>query len=337
MTPIPAWCYKRLVAVKRVRTSVHLDEDAFLAEISRAYYEDGLNQSAIAERFGISRSQISRYLQRAKDRGIVQVRVIPPEARANDLENALRQAFDHLVDVRVAQVFSANGQAVRHAVARLGARLIEQLPQPAHTICFGAGRTLASAVELMREVPNTAPVVVQAMGNSGHQALDIDYDAIASQAARAFGARAMRINAPAILGPGLRAADLEASNAQIHAALEAARNADAYVLGIGSLSDDELYVSTGLVETAELADLREAGAVGDMCGRFFDRDGNECESPYSERVVAIGLEDLRRAKTSIAMACGPQKVAAIGGALRGKLINRLVTDEETARSVLEDI
>src|SRR5690606_6511198 len=147
----------------------------------------------------------------------------------------------------------------------------------------------------------------------------------------------MRINAPAILGPGLRAADLEASNAQIHAALEAARNADAYVLGIGSLSDDELYVSTGLVETAELADLREAGAVGDMCGRFFDRDGNECESPYSERVVAIGLEDRRRAKTSIAMACGPQKVAAIGGALRGKLINRLVTDEETARSVLEDI
>lgn len=312
------------------------DEDAFLAEISRAYYEDDLNQSEIAGRYGISRSQISRYLQRAKERGIVQVRVVPPEARDSDLEEQLQVAYPHLTDVRVAQVFTNDSVVVRHAVARLGARMIEHLPQSTRTVCFGAGRTLASAVDLMREVPNSVSVVVQSMGNSGHEALDIDYDAIAQQAAGAFGARSVRINAPAILGPGVLADDLEKSNAQIHAALELARNADAYVLGVGSLSDDELYVSTGLVKTDELATLREAGAVGDMCGRFFDSDGNECESPYSERVVAIGLEDLRRGETSLAMACGNQKVAAIRGALRGKLINRLATDEDTARAVLAE-
>jgi len=325
------------VAVKRVRTFVHSaeEEDRFLAELARAYYEDGLSQQVIGDHFGISRSQISRYLQRARDRGIVQVRVILPEAREADLEEALRHRYPHLEDVRVASVFVDDESAVRHSVARLGARMVEDLPRPLEVICFGAGRTLAAVVDLMRPAFEPGTVVVQAMGNSGHEALDIDYDAIAQHAATLLGGRSVRINAPAILGPGLRAADLEVANPQIQQALDVARSADAYVLGIGSMSVDELYVSTGLVRAEELAQLRDAGAVGDFCGRFFDIDGNECRSPYIDRVVGIELEHLRRAKASLAIGGGPSKVAAVVGALRGRWINRLAVDEHTARGVLD--
>jgi deoxyribonucleoside regulator len=309
--------------------------DQFLADVARAYFEQHMTQEQIAALHGVSRSQVSRYLQEAHDRDIVQIRIALPDARDRGLEEALTVRFPHLQEAVVAQSFSEAGSNRRRAVARATARLLARRVASSTTVCFGAGRTLADAVAMLQPEARRDVVVVQAMGNAGHEGLAIDYNAIAQAAAVAFGGRAYQINAPAIVGPSARASDLEASSPQISQSLRIARSADCYVLGIGSMSTDVLYVKTGLITAAELEALREVGAVGDICGNFYDARGRACPGPFADRLVGIRLADLRRAPLVIACASGGDKIPAIAGALEGRLISALVTDEHTASGVLE--
>jgi deoxyribonucleoside regulator len=306
-----------------------------LAEVARAYYEQDLTQEQIAHEFGVSRSQISRYLTEARQTGVVQVRIVELEAREHDLERLLKRRFPHLQQVVVASVFTDRGSSIRMAVARAAARLVPQLVTPNSVACFGAGRTLAHLVQLLPQTDMRGVSVVQAMGNAGHEGLEIDYNAISQAAAAAFGGRAYQINAPAILGKGASAAELEAASPQLAEALRLARRADLYVLGVGTLSMDEIYVSTGLIKESDLKALGRDGAVGDICGNFFDATGRPKPGSFQDRVVGVRLEDLRRARLALACAGGEEKGAAVCGALAGRWINGLVTDEITARDVLD--
>jgi deoxyribonucleoside regulator len=332
----PTVCYIYAVQVKRARTNVQTRQDAgLLAEVARAYYEQNLTQEQIAQEFGVSRSQVSRYLTEARSRGVVQIRILAPEARNRQVEGLLKKRFPHLQHVVVASVFTDRDSSIRMAVARAGARLVENLVTANSVVCFGAGRTLAHLVQQLAPVNLHDVSVVQAMGNAGHQGLEIDYNAIAQVAAAAFGGRAYQINAPAILGKGASAAELEASSPQLADALRLARSADLYVVGVGTLSLDEIYVSTGLIKESDLRALRREGAVGDLCGNFFDANGRLSPSSFQNRVVGVRLEDLRRARLALACAGGEEKGAALFGALAGRWINCLVTDEFTARNVVD--
>jgi len=306
-----------------------------VAEIARAYYERDLTQQRVAQQFGISRSQISRYLQEARDRDIVQFRIVAPDTRDGEAETRLKAWFPHLREVIVAAVFSDHELVARRAVGRASAHLLGRLVKPGATVCFGAGRTLAEMVDMLETGRHTGVTIAQGMGNAGHEGLDIDYNAIANAAASAFGGRSVQINAPAILGHGASAADLETSNPQIHDALAIARSADVYVMGIGSMTSDEIYVTTGLISLGELGEVAADGAVGDLCGNFFDIEGRPVPGPFVDRVVGIRLEDLRKAPVVVGCVAGTGKVQAIVGALTGRYLNALVTDEHTAHGVLE--
>lgn len=336
MRPTRPFCYTYVVVVKSARTNVQgRRSDDLVAEIARAYYERDLTQQRVAEQFGISRSQISRYLQDARERDIVQIRIVAPDTRDSDAEARLKAWFPHLRDVVVAAVFSDHDLVARRAVARASAHLLGGLVKPGTTVCFGAGRTLAEMVGLLEPGRIGGVTIAQGMGNAGHEGLDIDYNAIASAAAMAFAGRSVQINAPAILGRGASAADLETSNPQIRDALAVARSADIYVMGVGSMTSDEIYVTTGLISLEELAEVGAEGAVGDLCGNFFDIDGQPLPGPFADRVVGIRLSDLRRAPVVIGCVAGSGKVPAIVGALTGRFLNALVTDEHTAQGVLE--
>ena len=150
----------------------------------------------------------------------------------------------------------------------------------------------------------------------------------------AFGARVYYLNAPAILGSGSAEA-LAAANPSIRESLQLARSADVYVVGVGSMESDLIFTRAGLIKPGELDRLARAGAVGDVCGRFFDRRGREVISPFDERVVGIRLDDLRGGGLTVGVAGGSDKVMPLLGALRGGLFKTLVTDEHTARSMLD--
>ena len=82
--------------------------------------------------------------------------------------------------------------------------------------------------------------------------------------------------------------------------------------------------------------LSKTGAVGEICSVFFDSKGREVHTDFSDRIIAVGLDTLRNLNYSIGMAASREKVTAILGALRGHIINVLITDEMTAKLILNE-
>jgi DNA-binding transcriptional regulator LsrR (DeoR family) len=305
-----------------------------LAEIARSYYFDNRTQAEIAGSFGISRSQVSRYLSEAREMGIVQIRINSPQAAASTLAAQLRDRYPHLAHVTIAPYFGNTPEAMRTMIGRYAASLISELVKPEQIIALGCGRTLLATVQALPKSTVDGISVVQAMGNLGHEAHEIDYNEITREAATALGTRPTYVSAPAILGRGSGEAMVFLKNNPIvDQALKLAKSADLILVGLGSMESDLVYTRFGLIQPQELQDL-SGRAVGDICGRFFNINGIPQRSIFNDRIIGIDLEDLQKAAITIGAAGGWDKVAPLLGAVRGRFINALVTDEQTLTSIL---
>jgi DNA-binding transcriptional regulator LsrR (DeoR family) len=141
------------------------------------------------------------------------------------------------------------------------------------------------------------------------------------------------LNAPA-MAESARAHATLVRDATVRAILDRARKADVAIVGIGGTVASSTLVQSGYLKPDHLRRLKAAGAVGDICSRFFCQDGSPCRSPLSDRVVGIELNDLPQLPWVFGAAVGVEKAPAVLGALRGGYINVLVTDEPTARACL---
>ncbi|MGH2467806.1 MAG: sugar-binding domain-containing protein, partial [Candidatus Limnocylindrales bacterium] len=94
-------------------------------------------------------------------------------------------------------------------------------------------------------------------------------------------------------------------------------------------------VRSGCLSTAEIARLRERGAVGDVLGNYVDAQGSLIASPHSGRLVGLSLDALRRIAIVIAVVSEAEKPWAISGVLRAGVVDVLIVDEPNARAVLD--
>ena len=90
----------------------------------------------------------------------------------------------------------------------------------------------------------------------------------------------------------------------------------------------------GFVSREELFEMMRLGAVGELVGWAFDAEGRVIGGGTNGRLTSIPLQVPAKALT-IGAAVGRAKVAAIRAALKGRLINGLITDEATAGAVLK--
>ena len=305
-----------------------------IAEVARVYYMENRTQAQIGTSMGISRSQVSRYLSEAREMGIVQIRIVPPGEESNELCEALKRRFPRLQDIVIAPIFDPSPDAVRAIIGRYAANYLLKVVKPGQRIAIGCGRTLHAMVKALPKGKISGVSVAQTMGNLGHEAHHLDYNEIARVAAEVLGGRVYYVSAPAILGPESRpAVEFIRANPMLEKALSVASQADLFIVGLGSMESDLVYTRFGLISYADLEALR-GRAVGDICGRFYDIRGQAQPSTFVDRLVGVDLDAFARARMTIGVAGGPDKAAPILGAIRGGYINVLISDEQTAHSVL---
>jgi transcriptional regulator with XRE-family HTH domain len=157
---------------------------ALLMEIARAYYIENRSQAEIARSSGVTRSQISRYLKEVRERGIVQIRIVEPEAQFGDLADALKQRFTRLGEAVIAPAFTADPEKTRDIVGRYAANYLHDVVRPGQRLVIGCGRTLHAMSRALLPRPVADVSVIQAMGNLGHEAHHIDYNEITRAAER---------------------------------------------------------------------------------------------------------------------------------------------------------
>ena len=122
---------------------------------------------------------------------------------------------------------------------------------------------------------------------------------------------------------------------KIRETLEIARKAEIVMLGDVLVSTESLLWQSGLLGPDEAATLKKAGAVGAICGRFFNDQGKQCWQDLADRTIGLSLNELKKIKHKILIAVGKEKLQAITGALKGNIVDVLIVDKETAQNLLD--
>jgi DNA-binding transcriptional regulator LsrR (DeoR family) len=304
-------------------------------KVSRFYYEDGLNQDAIKDRLGLSRSKVSRLMAQARDVGIVQISVVSPDELYLDLEARLEERYG-LQEALVVESQPGDAQdAVNRAVGRGAAGYLVRALEPHSTVGFAWGSTLRAMASALTTQRFPDVQLVQIIGGLGQPEAEVHATELCRSVSRSLGCRLTLLPVPGIVADQ-RTRRALLSDVHVQRAVEAFDHLDLAIVGVGAPTPDSVTMRDGsIISQAELDALLARGAVGDIALRYFDADGRCVESEIDERIIGISLEQLKRGPRVVAASGGPDKVPAIRAALRGGLVDVLVTDSVTARRLLE--
>ncbi len=305
---------------------------ALITSVARMYYLDGLGQSEIANICGVSRSTVSRLLTTARDRGIVRISVDEFDPRDRDMERQLVNRFN-LRNAIVVRELSCTSASIRRAVGYLAAPILADWIGGQRLVGLAGGRTLSELVHNIEARKHGAgPAFVQLMGTIGSSPERIDASELSRALARRFQGTFLTLNAPAFV-QNQRARDLFLSHEEIRSIWNAFDSLDLALVGVGTL-DESAIIERGVLKAEAMAEVRVAGAVGEICGRFFDDQGQECVSELRNCVVSIGLDALRNCQDVTAVVSGPSRARALRAAIRGDIVKSLAIDQTGAQSLL---
>ncbi len=305
--------------------------DDVLRMAASLYYVDGLGQTEVANLVRVSQTKISRLLAVALDRGIVRISVDAYDPRLKALEDQLCAKFGLGSAAVIKTAKNATREAARQTVGHFGAPYVASLFPSTGVIAIGGGRSVADVIHRFRRSDGRRLTVVQAMGSIDSSISPVDALELGRTLVNLWGGEFLTLSTPAFV-PDRKTRDVFLASDQIKSVWQRLRKADAALVGVGPL-EQSVYSERGVLTSADVAQLRAAGAVGEICGRFFDAKGNECTSPWRHRAISVELDQLRRIPKVIGVAAGPDRAAAVAAAMRGGLLKSLLIDESGAQAL----
>lgn len=307
------------------------DHQALLLQVAQRYWEQDRTQEDIGHELALTRWKVGRLLEEARAVGIVQIRIVHPQARRTDLEVALRARFA-LREAVVVPTPDA-GEVTSTEVARAAADFLRSRGRGLRTLGVSWGNTLQEVAAVLPAGWTQGLEVIQVNGSIGRSVRPTTAANVALSIAHSGHGRATLLPLPAIVQHASTRAALYSETA-VQDTLTRARAADALLFSLGALSPRSVLVQSGAVTPDELARLRAAGACGDVLGHYLTPEGRLADDDLESRTVGLTLDDLRAAGQAVAVASGPAKAKVISAALTSGLCSVLVTDEDSARRAL---
>ena len=310
-----------------------LDELRLLTKVARMYHEKGIRQPQIAAELGLSQARVSRLLKQAVTLGVVRTVVTMPPGFHAELEDRIQDRYS-LRDVVV--VDSVSDDDIMTSLGSATASYLDATLTSSHVVGISSwSETLIYAVDRMpRKSPVVVECVVQLMGGLGDPLAQRKANHLTGRLAEITGAEPVYLPAPGLAGSPATRKAIMGDPAVREVAATWGRLTDALV-GIGSLEPSPLLQRSGNAITDEEQDeLRRLGAVGDVCLRYFDAEGNHLRSTFDRRVNGITAEELLAVPRRLGVAGGARKFDAIRAALRGGWVNVLVTDLAMAEQLV---
>ncbi len=296
-----------------------------LVQASRLYYELGETQSAVADRLGVTRPQVSRLLKRARAEGIVEIRIIDAATAESPAGDHLQGRFG-LDAVHLAPTLAGPDDLTRRIVGRVAAQVLRASVRDGEIIGIGDGASVSAVADALEDAatPVAATIVPLAGGYWSTGPEREPFRRIAD----AFGAQPHGLMAPGLLDDAVTKRALEA-HAGVRAVLELWDRLDVALFGIGGRS-----WGVASVGEAVARHLDEGAAVGEVLIAPYDADGRFVAPELRERVLAFDARRLARVPTAIGVGAGESKVLPVLGALRAGIVRTLVTDVATAEAVV---
>lgn len=300
-----------------------------LSEVARLYYEQNYTQNEVADRLFISRSSVSRLLKQAREVGVVEITIRYPYDRMRLLEQELINKFA-LEEIRIADSTNRSVDTELNAVTKLGALYLNSILNNNLVLGVTWGKTLHGVVRELRPsgyLPDLR--VVQMAGAVGTDNPITDGPALVSQIANSYACNYQQIMVPfSVENSQIKESLMRMP--QVIEGIAQAENVDIMCTSIGRDVDMKRFLRDDEFEL-----IRQNHVVGHIAGRMFDAQGELVNIPEIEdRLITVGEKVFKNVRYRIAVVADPLKAAATLGALRGGLINALITNTKTATKII---
>ena len=249
-----------------------------------------------------------------------------------DLEYQLSEAYDLALCHVVADLHQ--DELPLKALGEDGAAFLarESHAHPTMLIGVGYGRTLEAIAAVLPEDSLPDLRLVSLMGSLTRRSSANPHEVI-DRLAQRTGAQTFVMPVP-FMANTVADRDVLLSQDGVAEALALGGESDLMLVGVGATDYDPSLVSGGMIEPAEMNELRRLGAVGEILGHFFAVDGRPIETDLTRRIVTLPIERIRGCRV-VAIAGGAMKVDAVRAVLASGLLKGLITDERTARAIIE--
>lgn len=302
-----------------------------LYRIAQAYYIQNLTQQEIAERFGLSRSKVSRLLDQALREQVVTIVLEPPPSGAPHLESRLERRYGLDEAIVVTATAPENLLSTSRELAPAAASYLLRCLRGKEVIAMAGGASLRAMVDALPARSFPGVTVVQMVGGMGPTSAPEHSTELARRLSQKLEARLVLLPAPGLVASSELARALR-TDAQIENVLTLAANADIALVGIGLLTPESALLYQSTVD--QLDTLNRAGAVGNIAYRCIDAEGKPLHTEFDERIVGLTLEQLAAIPRVVAIAGGRPKHQVVEAALKSGVLDVLITDEGTAEALL---
>ncbi|WP_243278538.1 sugar-binding transcriptional regulator [Candidatus Sarcina troglodytae] len=302
---------------------------SFLAEISNMYYNLGMTQSEIANKVSSTRFKIAKYLQEAREKQVVEISINYPRKRMLDLEETFKKKFD-LKNIFILNTTIIPYDEIIPSLGKIGAKYLDSIIENNYIIGVLWGKTLANMIKYLNPKEKKSITVLQLVGSAAKDDPLIDSPELIRKVANSYGGGYKYLHTPLYVDNEYARAYL-LQEPVIHDTLFLANKSDIILSGIGTT---EAAFASSLWSKYLVHDLKPQNAVGCIYGHAYDINGKLINSDINKKVIGVDLKTILNIKYRIAIASGKLKAEAILGALKGKFVNVLITDEDTALKIL---
>jgi DNA-binding transcriptional regulator LsrR (DeoR family) len=296
------------------------------------YYIAGRTQDDIAQILNISRPSAQRLVSLCRSEGLISFQMNHPISQCMDLAERLRDRYE-LVHCDVAPS-DGSADTASVGVASLGGVLIERWLRSRKSLvmALGTGRSMRASIERVPRMSCPLHRLVSLVGTISPDGSASPFDTLVKLAEIT---RAQHFPMPLPLfvsSAEERAQLLEIESVRRVRAI--AGEADVWLMGISQIADDAVLYRDGFMSRSELLELVRLGGVGEVTGWVFDADGAILDRGTNTRVTSVPPQP-GSPRPRICIGQGAAKVAALRAALKGRVVNGLITDEATAAALLD--
>ncbi len=310
------------------------NDNARLEAAARAgwlYYIAGNTQDEIARKLKVSRATAQRLVSLCLSQRLITFRLEHPIAACMDLAARLQQRYA-LGHCEVAPTDPANPGALV-GIAERAATLLENTlrSESPSIIGIGTGRALRAAVERIPVMQTRNHQVVSLVGNISPDGSASPFDA-GARLADLTGAQHYPMPLPVFVSSAEECGTLLGIHSVTRVRTLASKS-DLRLVGVGQLDLSAPLHVDGFINRADMLELMRLGGVGEVIGWAIDGEGKVIDGGSNQRLTSVPHQVPAKTQT-IGVAVGDAKVLAIQAALRGGILNGLITDEATARTLL---
>jgi DNA-binding transcriptional regulator LsrR (DeoR family) len=302
-----------------------LDEELMI-KASWYYYLENKTQQTISSLLDISRMRVIRLLDKARQTGIVQFRIRAEHAGRMRIEKQLVETCG-LKDAFVIPTPAEAGIAeINDAIADAAAMYLSARIQPDDFINIGYGDTTGKTLNNLARI---AEAPISCISLTGGVSIYLP-----NARSNVFNARLFLIPAPLIVSSKEMVTAIKEEDS-VKEIFRMVSLASFTIVGIGGMNDEATILKTGVLSANDFLYLKMRGAVGDILCHFIDRQGKLITAPPEDRLVSVSLDTLKSLPNVIAVAAGKDKREALKGALNLGYLDILITNEDTARWLID--